>query len=114
LFTRGRRVSDREAGKVVASIDEDVRLRALRQYGNSALARSVTFQPMEYFGDEEGFLGYKQVGSTAFVLANPVTPVTRWEALIRRFVSERNDVCFWQASRSVGDILARNGLAQEE
>jgi hypothetical protein len=50
------------------SVPEKVRLRALRQYGNFALAYSATFQPgLDYFGGAKGFLAYKRVGSTAFV-----------------------------------------------
>ena len=57
--------SDQPSGKM--------RLQALRKYGNFALAYSAAFQPgLDYFGDEEGFLAYKQVGSTAFVLSNPL------------------------------------------
>jgi hypothetical protein len=51
---------------------EKVRLQALRKYGNFALAYSATFQPgLDYFGGEEGFLAYKQVGSTALFLPIP-------------------------------------------
>jgi lysylphosphatidylglycerol synthetase-like protein (DUF2156 family) len=101
-------------GAVRASSDEPSaksRLQALRKYGNFALAYSATFQPgLEYFGSEEGFLAYKQVGSTCFVLSNPLAPIGRCEDLIRRFVSERRDVCFWQASRPVAEILAGIGF----
>jgi len=66
-------------GEASASSDEPtekVRLWALREYGNFPLAYSATFQPgLDYFGGEEGFLAYKQVGSTAFVLSNPLAPI---------------------------------------
>jgi lysylphosphatidylglycerol synthetase-like protein (DUF2156 family) len=87
----------------------------LRQYGNFALAYSATFQPgLSYFGSEEGFLAYKQVGSTAFVLSNPLTSIDRCEELIRRFLGSRGDVCFWQASRSVATILENLGFYVNE
>ena len=96
-------------------VTEKVRLRALREYGNFALAYSATFQPgLDYFGGEEGFLAYKQVGSTAFVLSNPLAPVSGCEDLIRSFVSERSDVCFWQASRPVAKILEKIGFCVNE
>jgi lysylphosphatidylglycerol synthetase-like protein (DUF2156 family) len=96
-------------------IIDKVRLRALREYGNFALAYSATFQPgLDYFGSEEGFLAYKQVGSTAFVLSNPLAPIGRWEDLIGSFVSERSDVCFWHASRPVANILERIGFRVNE
>jgi phosphatidylglycerol lysyltransferase len=92
-----------------------VRHRALREFGNFALAYSATFQTgLEYFGDEDGFLAYKQVGSTAFVLANPLAPTAGWEDLIRSFVNERKDVCFWQVSRPVAEILEKIGYRVNE
>jgi phosphatidylglycerol lysyltransferase len=69
---------------------------------------------MEYFGDAEGFLAYKQVAATAFVLSNPVAPGNRWENLIRRFARVRNDVCFWQASGATAKILEKLGFAVNE
>jgi lysylphosphatidylglycerol synthetase-like protein (DUF2156 family) len=87
----------------------------LREYGNFALAYSATFQAgLDYFGDEEGFLAYKQVGSTAFVLANPLAPIGDCEDLIRSFLRERSDVCFWQASRPVAKILEKIGFCVNE
>jgi lysylphosphatidylglycerol synthetase-like protein (DUF2156 family) len=94
---------------------EKGRLRVLREYGNFALAYSAAFQSgLEYFGGEEGFLAYKQVGSTAFVLANPLAPIGACEHLIRSFVSERSDVCFWQASRPIAKILEKIGFCVNE
>ncbi|HEX3950987.1 MAG TPA: DUF2156 domain-containing protein [Steroidobacteraceae bacterium] len=94
---------------------ENLRLRALRAYGNFALAYSATFQAgLDYFGDADSFLAYKQVGSTAFVLANPLAPISASEDLIRRFVSQRSDVCFWQASRNVAAILEKIGFRVNE
>jgi lysylphosphatidylglycerol synthetase-like protein (DUF2156 family) len=96
-------------------VTETVRLRALREYGNFALAYSATFQPgMDYFTGGEGFLAYKQVGSTAFVLANPLAPIGGCEDLIRSFVGERSDVCFWQASWPVAKILEKVGFCVNE
>jgi lysylphosphatidylglycerol synthetase-like protein (DUF2156 family) len=101
-----------------ASSDEPsqkVRFQALRKFGNFALAYSATFQPgLSYFGGEEGLLAYKQVGSTAFVLSNPLAPIGRCEDLIRRFASARSDVCFWQASRPVAEILEKIGFSVNE
>jgi phosphatidylglycerol lysyltransferase len=100
------------ASPAPARVGKEARLRALRKYGNFALAYSATFQPgLEYFGGEEGFLAYKQVGSTAFVLSNPLAPVSACRDLIRRFVAERGDACFWQVSRPVAEILEAIGFS---
>src|SRR5579872_4995465 len=96
-------------------VTQEARLRALRHYGNFALAYSATFQPgLNYFGSAEGFLAYKQVGSTAFVLSNPITPFDCCEELIRNFLSQRSDVCFWQASRRVAETLEKLGFYVNE
>jgi len=110
------RALDRPGGSpLAAAVTEKVRLRALREYGNFALAYSAAFQPgLDYFGGEEGFLAYKQVGSTAFVLSNPVAPIGGCEDLIRSFVRERSDVCFWQASRPLAKILENIGFCVNE
>ena len=97
------------------TLSEKLRFRMLQEYGNFALAYSATFQPsMEYFGGEGGFLAYKQVGSTAFVLANPLAPISSCEDLIRNFVNRRSEVCFWQSSRSVAEILEKIGFSINE
>jgi lysylphosphatidylglycerol synthetase-like protein (DUF2156 family) len=105
-------------GEASANSDEPtekMRVWALREYGNFPLAYSATFQPgLDYFGDEGGFLAYKQVGNTSFVLSNPLAPIDGCEDLIRRFVSERSDVCFWQASRRVAKILEQIGFCVNE
>jgi len=54
------------------------------------------------------------VGSTAFVLSNPLAPIGGCEDLIRSSVSERSDVCFWQASRPVARILEKIGFCVNE
>jgi lysylphosphatidylglycerol synthetase-like protein (DUF2156 family) len=102
-------------GASARTIDDNTRLRVLRLYGTFALAYSATFQAgLEYFGGEDGFLAYKQVGSTALVLSNPVAPVGTYEHLIREFVSEKSDVSFWQISRPVAEILAKHGFSVNE
>ncbi len=93
----------------------DTRRSLLRQHGDFALAYSVTFQPeLEHFGDEGGFLSYKTIGGTALVLSNPVAPPDKREALIDRFVEEKGDVCFWQISRPIAEILAGLGFSINE
>ena len=96
-------------------VTEKQRLIALREHGNFALAYSATFQAgLDHFGGEDGFIAYKQVGSTAFVLSDPIAPIGGCERLIRSFVKERSDVCFWQASRPVAEILEKIGFCVNE
>src|SRR5215218_3414663 len=105
----------RKSDLAAENVPENGRFNALREYGSFALAYSATFQPgLSYFGGEEGFLAYKQVGSTAFVLSDPIAPIESYENLILRFMSERSDVCFWQASRPVAQTLAKIGFRVNE
>jgi lysylphosphatidylglycerol synthetase-like protein (DUF2156 family) len=93
-------------------IDPAARRQALERYGNFVLAYSVAFQPgLSHFGDEDGFLAYKMVGRTAFVLANPLAPRERWGALVDAFVAEKNDVTFWQVSHLMGEVLSSCGFS---
>jgi lysylphosphatidylglycerol synthetase-like protein (DUF2156 family) len=93
----------------------DRRLSWLRQYGSFTLAYSAAFQEgLEYFGNDQGFLAYKMVGRTAFVLADPVASPENCEVLIREFVQANSDVCFCQVSRPTSELLARMGFKVNE
>ena len=70
--------------------------------------RQIRSRPRaKYFGGVDGFIAYKQVGSTAFVLSDPVAPAASWADLIQSFLRERHDVCFWQMSRPIAEIVAQ-------
>lgn len=89
----------------------DLRFALMRQHGTFGNAYSVAVQPgLEHFGDERGFLGYRRVGRTAIVLADPIAPPDLWADLIDRFVANMRDVCFVQASRPSAEILATRGF----
>lgn len=91
------------------------RRAAFERYGSFALAYSVAFQPgLDHFGDAEGFLSYRMIGSTAFVLADPIAPRERWDALVGAFVAKKKDVSFWQVSHSMADLLSRRGFTVNE
>jgi lysylphosphatidylglycerol synthetase-like protein (DUF2156 family) len=97
------------------TVGADVRLGLLRQHGNFALAYSAAFQAeMDYFGDQRGFLAYKRIGATALVLSDPIAPLGKCDDLICRFMHENGDVCFWQASRPVAEILESHGFSVNE
>jgi lysylphosphatidylglycerol synthetase-like protein (DUF2156 family) len=91
------------------------RLSWLRQHGTFTLAYSAAFQDgLEYFGNDDGFLAYKMMGRTAYVLADPVTSAENSEALIRAFIEEKSDVCFCQVSRPTAEVLAALGFKINE
>lgn len=95
----------------MTDLSEATRRVLLHQHGNFALAYSTAFQPkLSYFGDRDGFLAYRMVGRTAFVLANPLADPTRCRTLIEEFVSAKKDVCFAQASKATAEILSQLGF----
>ena len=97
------------------ALSDATRRFLLHRHGNFVLAYSAAFQDgQRYFGDENGFLSYRMVGRTAFVLSDPLADAVRREALLEQFIAVKKDVCFCQVSRPVAEILARHGLHVNE
>lgn len=93
----------------------ETRVSLLRQHGSFSQAYSIVYQTdLAYFGDERGFLAYKTVGSTTLVLADPIAPPALHRDLIRCLLAAHCDVCFWQISRPIADILASMGFRINE
>ena len=92
-------------------ISKAARRALLEQHGNFALAYSIAFQPdLSYFGDALGFLSYKMVGRTAFVLSDPIGPPEHRDKVIDGFLATQKDVSFWQVSHAVAQILSARGF----
>jgi phosphatidylglycerol lysyltransferase len=95
----------------MTSISDTARRALLEQHGRFPVAYSVAVQPdLLHFGDETGFLSYKMVGKTAFVLADPVAPLDRHGALIDAFLAKYQDVSFWQISHATAALLNARGF----
>ena len=95
----------------MTELSEATRRALLHRHGNFALAYSTAFQPgMSYFGDSNGFLAYRMVGRTAFVLANPLADPARCRTLLEEFVAAKKDVCFAQTSKATAEILSDLGF----
>ena len=93
------------------TVPVDIRIALLRQHGSFSQAYSAALQPgLQHFGNRNGFLAYRVVGSTTMVLSDPVAPADLHVELIARFLGEHSDVGFWQISRSVAEILASRGF----
>lgn len=96
-------------------IDAHLRRRLLERHGDFPLAYSVAYQPgLSHFGDEHGFLSYKMVGRTAFVLADPLAPEERRGELIDAFIAEKGDVSFWQTTHRMARLLDARGFFVNE
>lgn len=100
---------------VMTVLPLDTRIALLRQHGSFSQAYSATFQAgLQHFGDSNGFLAYKMVGSTAMVLSDPVAPAESRADLIGRFLAQHRDVCFCQASRGIAELLSPLGFLINE
>jgi lysylphosphatidylglycerol synthetase-like protein (DUF2156 family) len=92
-------------------LPDSMRRALLEQNGRFPIAYSAAFQPdLLYFGDENGFLSYKMVGGTAFVLADPIAPAEHHGALIDAFLAKHQDVSFWQISHATAVLLNTRGF----
>jgi lysylphosphatidylglycerol synthetase-like protein (DUF2156 family) len=93
----------------------ETRRALLRLHGNFTLAYSATHQEgLEHFGDQRGFLAFKKVGGTALVLSDPIAARGEWAGLVDRFRAAQPDLCFWQVSRPMAEILAARGFTLNE
>jgi lysylphosphatidylglycerol synthetase-like protein (DUF2156 family) len=96
---------------VRSGVPLEARVVALREHGGFAVAYSATFQPgLEHFGDERGFVAYRRLAGVAHVLAEPIASADCREELITRFIAEKREVCWWQISRPLAELLAARGF----
>lgn len=94
-------------GKVV-SLSQQTRLALLHQHGNFSIAYSTAFQPlMDYFGDEQGYIAYRQRWGETFVLGDPVCSADRSGELLEAFVQQFPRALFVQCGKTTARILER-------
>jgi lysylphosphatidylglycerol synthetase-like protein (DUF2156 family) len=100
---------------VMEPLTLDTRMALLRQHGSFTQAYSATVQPdLLHFGDETGFIAYKNVWGTAMALADPVAAPQSVDRLLDRFLQAHADAAFWQISRPLAGKLAARGFLVNE
>jgi lysylphosphatidylglycerol synthetase-like protein (DUF2156 family) len=105
----GRRVAE------MADVPLNVRIALLRQHGSFVQAYSVAVQQsLLHYGDERGFISYKEIWGTAMVLADPIAPPQLVDDLVGRFMRDNPDAVFWHISRSLASCLAARGFLINE
>jgi lysylphosphatidylglycerol synthetase-like protein (DUF2156 family) len=113
--TATRRGLPIRAGAASDDLPFELRLTLLRQHGSFTQAYSAATQAdLQHFGDEKGFIAYKNVWGTAMVLSDPVAPTQMVGDLIDRFLNENRDVAFWQISKPLALALAARGFRVNE
>lgn len=92
-------------------LPDSKRRALLEQHGRFPVAYSVAFQrDLQHFGDETGFISYKIVAGTAFVLADPVAAPEKHGVLIDAFLARHKDASFWQISHATAALLNARGF----
>jgi lysylphosphatidylglycerol synthetase-like protein (DUF2156 family) len=93
----------------------ETRVALLRAHGSFPQAYSATYQPnLQHFGDERGFVAYRKIGRTAFVLGDPIAPPDQRADLIARFLTQHPIADFWQVSRPIVELLLPRGFSINE
>lgn len=96
-------------------VSRAARLDLLRQYGSFSLAYSVAVQPhLKYFGDDRGYLAYRQRGGVTFVLGDPIGSPKNRRELLREFLRKHRRPSFVQIGRETAQQLSRLGFSVNE
>ncbi len=91
------------------------RLEALKRFGDFSLAYSTAVQPLlRHFGDETGYLAYRQRFGVTVVLGDPVVSRANLKPLIRRFIGAHHRPVFCQVSRATAQLLSEEGYFVNE
>jgi phosphatidylglycerol lysyltransferase len=86
------------------------RTRLLEAHGNFSLAYSTAVQPLlSYFGDDSGYLAFRQRWGVTFVLGDPVADSQRCPGLLKEFVSQYPISVFCQISHATAKSLESAG-----
>ena len=105
----------REQAVIESSVASAHRLDLLRKYGSFSLAYSTAVQPLlNYWGDEHGYLAYRQRWGQTFVLADPVAPTDRRQSLVKSFIQSFRKPTFVQVSHDVARYLNTQGYYANE
>ena len=104
-----------EQDEVESAIKPEVRKRFIRQYGDFSLAYSTAVQPLlEYFGDERGYIAFRQRWGVTFALGDVVSSTEQTGPLIDAFLKAHQQVVFCQASEQLAKQLVERGFYANE
>ncbi len=98
--------ADEETGVSLAT-----RMDLLSSHGSFSLAYSTAVQPrLRHFGDDDGFLAFRQRWGMTFVLGDIVAPRENWGKIVDRFTNQHRRVSFCQVSRPMAQLLSERGF----
>lgn len=93
----------------------DLRMELVRQHGRFSMAYSTAIQPhLQYFGDERGYIAFRQRWGLTFTLGDPVCPVERRRGLLEEFMRAHRRPTFVQVSPETARDLSELGCLVNE
>lgn len=121
LSARGRQ---REVSQTYWALDQRIResgmsrqLRVdlLSRFGDFSMAYSTAVQPrLKYFGDQDGYLAYRQRWGMNFVLGDVVASAQQTPDLVDEFIGAHKRLSFCQIRRPLAEILLQRGFTINE
>ena len=88
-----------------------MRMDLLSKYGDFSMAYSTAVQPrLNYFGDADGYLAYRQRWGMSFVLGDVVASTQHTPILIDRFIEAHKRLSFCQITRPLAELLSQRGF----
>lgn len=93
----------------------ELRMELLRQHGRFSMAYSTAIQPhLQYFGDERGYIAFRQRWGLTFTLGDPVCPTERRPTLLKEFLRAHRRPAFVQVSPDTAQDLSQLGCLVNE
>ena len=119
-YSKGARGKRREISQTYWALDQRVResgmSRRLRmdlfsRFGDFSMAYSTAVQPkLTYFGDQDGYLAYRQRWGMDFVLGDAVASAQQTPNLVDNFIGTHKRLSFCQIRRPLAEILSQRGF----
>ena len=88
-----------------------LRMDLLSRFGDFSMAYSTAVQPrLNYFGDQNGYIAYRQRWGMSFVLGDVVASAQRTPELVDEFIGTHKRLSFCQIRRPLAEILSQRGF----
>ena len=106
---------EQELDSVDTGLSFEIRSQLLSQNGDFSLAYSTAVQPrLMHFGDERGYIAYRQRLGMTYVLGDCVASESRCGQLIDEFLKQHRQVSFCQIHKSTAKLLSQRGYFVNE
>ena len=119
-YAKGARSKRRLVSQTYWALDQRIResgmSRAMRmdllsRFGDFSMAYSTAVQPrLNYFGDQDGYIAFRQRWGMNFVLGDVVASAERTPKLVDQFIATHKRLSFCQIRRPLARVLSQRGF----